>query len=337
MNAEEFRAIAHEYPLLRIAVVGDFCLDRYLEIDPTKQETSLETGLPVHNVMNVRAQPGGAGTIVSNLAALGVGAIYPVGFAGNDGEGAELSRALHQFPGVKTDHFQLSDQRRTFTYCKPLLLEPGKPPVELNRLDSKNWTPTPAVLEGRLIGSLQELAPKVQAIVLLDQVDVPETGVITTRLLRALDPIVEKNPELLVFADSRRGLRGYPPVCFKMNGTELSALTGIPPDASLDEIERTVAALARDQKREVFVTLSERGIVAASPSGERAYAPALPMRGPIDIVGAGDAVTANLIAALAAGAAVKESCEIAMAAASVVIHKLGTTGTATTKEIGELL
>ena len=38
---------------MRVAVVGDFCLDRYLEIDPTKQETSIETALPVHNVVNV--------------------------------------------------------------------------------------------------------------------------------------------------------------------------------------------------------------------------------------------------------------------------------------------
>ena len=52
---------------------------------------------------------------------------------------------------------------------------------------------------------------------------------------------------------------------------------------------------------------------------------------------AGDAVTANLIAALAAGATVGEAIEIAMVAASIVIHQLGTTGTATIREIGELL
>ena len=40
-----------------IAVAGDFCLDRYLEIDASKSELSIETGLPVHNVVNVRAQP----------------------------------------------------------------------------------------------------------------------------------------------------------------------------------------------------------------------------------------------------------------------------------------
>jgi len=50
-------------------------------------------------------------------------------------------------------------------------------------------------------------------------------------------------------------------------------------------------------------------------------------------VGAGDAVTANLAAALAARATLREAIELANAAASVVIHQLGTTGTASVAEI----
>src|SRR5438552_6227094 len=94
MTGFRFKTITEKYSRLRIAIVGDFCLDRYLEIDPARQEISIETGLPVHNVVNVRSQPGAAGTILNNLVALGVGAIYPVGFCGTDGEGFELQRAL---------------------------------------------------------------------------------------------------------------------------------------------------------------------------------------------------------------------------------------------------
>src|SRR5215467_15985993 len=101
METKRFAEITECYPRLRIAILGDFCLDRYLEIDPAKQETSIETGLPVHNVINVRPQPGGAGTILNNLSALGVGAIYPIGFAGFDGEGFELWNALEKQPGVE--------------------------------------------------------------------------------------------------------------------------------------------------------------------------------------------------------------------------------------------
>ena len=47
MNSKRFDQITERYSQLRIAVFGDFCLDRYLEIDPERKETSIETGLPV--------------------------------------------------------------------------------------------------------------------------------------------------------------------------------------------------------------------------------------------------------------------------------------------------
>jgi rfaE bifunctional protein kinase chain/domain len=337
MNAARFQDIASRYATLRIAVVGDFCLDRYLEIDPARQEISIETGLPVHNVVQVRSQPGAAGTILNNLVALGVGTIYPVGFCGEDGEGFALRRALLARQGVKLDCFIETDLRHTFTYCKPLVMEPGRPPVELSRFDNKNWTPTPALLQGRLIDSVARLATEVDAIIIMDQVDLPETGVIGAKLLEAVGVLVKELPELLIVADSRRSLRGWPPVCLKMNAAELAALTGSKRDLTLEEIKQTAAALARKHERNVFVTLAERGIVGASPCSEPAHVPALPLRGEIDIVGAGDAVTANLTAALAAGATVREAVEIANVAASVVIHQLGTTGTASVPQIAELL
>jgi rfaE bifunctional protein kinase chain/domain len=337
MDSERFSAIVESYSDLRIAVLGDFCLDRYLEIDPAKAEVSLETGLPVHNVTNVRAQPGGAGTIVNNLAALGVGTILPVGLVGEDGEGYELTHALAGRAGVRMSHFVHTRHRRTFTYCKPLILEAHKPPVELNRLDLKNWTPTSAWLQGLLMNQLQDVAASVDAIIVLDQVDIPETGVVTQKVLAALKRLVEAKPELLVLADSRRGLRGFPPVVFKMNAAELSALTGAAGELSPEQIEAAAAALASNNGRSVFVTLAARGILGSTADGEVKYVPALPLRGEIDVVGAGDAVSANLTVAIAAGASLAETLELANAAASVVVHKLGTTGTASVAEMRELL
>lgn len=332
-----FEKIASVYPRLRIGIVGDFCLDRYLEIDPNRREESIETGLPVYNVVNVRAQPGGAGTILNNLVALGIGEIHPVGFCGMDGEGYELRRALSSKPHVHLDHFYSTELRRTFTYCKPLLVEPGKAPVELNRLDSKNWTPTPRPVEEQLIEAIRALAPTMDALIVLEQVDIADTGVVTRGVLDVLGAIAEQKPDLLVIADSRRGLRGYPRFTLKMNATELSALTGAPASANLDDLKRTASSLAKNHQRRVFVTLAENGIIGADPDGSVEHVPALPVRGEIDIVGAGDAVTANLASALAAGATLKEALQIANAAASIVIHQLGTTGTASVGQIRELL
>ena len=60
MRRERFEEITSRYPELKVAVVGDLCLDRYFEIDPSIEETSIETKLPVYNITRVRCQPGGA-------------------------------------------------------------------------------------------------------------------------------------------------------------------------------------------------------------------------------------------------------------------------------------
>ncbi len=337
MTPQRLHDITDRYPRLRVAVLGDFCLDRYLEIDPSRQETSLETGLAVHNVTRVRDQPGGAGTVFNNLAALGVGEILPVGFAGDDGEGFELVRALRALPGVQMDTFLITPLRQTFTYCKPLIVEAGKPPRELNRLDSKNWTPTPPEIENHLIEAFRRHAERLDALIVMDQVDIAETGVVTRRLLEAVGEIARRRPSLRVLADSRRSLRGYPAVCLKMNRAELGVLVGNTAPADLEQTKRAALELARRHGRDVFVTLAEEGILGASPDGWLVHLPTLPVRGEIDIVGAGDAVTANLAVALAAGASLEESLELANAAASVVIHQLGTTGTASIAQIAACL
>ena len=101
MNAERFHAItdavsaaAHRGRRATSSSTGTCTSTR------ASDETSIETGLPVYNVVEVRRQPGAAGTILNNLVALGVGEIHAVGFCGDDGEGYELRRALAARPGV---------------------------------------------------------------------------------------------------------------------------------------------------------------------------------------------------------------------------------------------
>jgi rfaE bifunctional protein kinase chain/domain len=336
MNAARFQAITSRYPELRVAVVGDFFLDRYLLIDPARNETSIETGLTVYNVAEVRPQPGAAGTILNNLAALGIGEIHAVGFCGDDGEGYELRRALTTRNGVVLNDFLTTTSRRTPVYCKPTVIEPEQPPRELNRLDSKNVTPTPDDLQRDLADRLRSLAGRLDAILLMDQVVQPETGVVTGPVKAAAYAALKACPRLAVLADSRRGLRDFPPVGYKMNAYELACMSGSN-GLDLNAVRRRATDLAGRTGQPVFVSLAEQGIVGAAPGHEAEHVAALPIRGPIDIVGAGDAVSANLAVALASGADLREAMQLAMAAASLVIHQLGTTGTASVEQIGDLL
>ncbi len=333
MNTARFQTLTGRYAGLRMAVVGDFCLDRYLEINPARTGTSIETGLPVHHVVRVRAQPGAAGTVLNNLVALGIGEVFPVGFCGDDGEGFELRRAMAALAGVRLDHFLTTPLRRTLCYCKPLVIEPGQPPRELSRLDSMNWTPTPAAVADSMVRSLGLLRDAVDAVVVMDQVDAAGTGAVTAPVLAALAAFPPARP---VLADSRRGLRGYPPLIYKMNASELAQLEGLSAAPDVASAERAARDLAARGGRAVFVTMAADGIVGATPEGATAHLAALPLRGPIDVVGAGDAVTANLAAALAAGANLREAVELAIVASSIVVHQLGTTGAATVAQISAL-
>jgi len=346
MDKQRFQEITDCYPALRIAVVGDYSCDRYLEIDPAKTEISIETGLPVHNVTTIRAQPGAAGTILINLVSLGIGELWPVGFCGEDGEGFELCRALKNLPGVRMDHFIKSSEQRTFTYCKPLVMEPGHPPRELNRIDTKNWHPTPPALQDQLANAIRSLAGNVDAIIVLDQVDEPETGVVTQSLLKVIGDLagntsIKNDPRNggefpIIIGDSRRGMKDWPCTDIKMNLAEFEKLAGksMP---TIKDIDLAISDMASHEVMNIFVTLAENGIICSDVCCGTFHQPALPVRGEIDIVGAGDAVTANLAAMAAASTEAEERVVVANAAASVVIHKLGTTGTATVAEIEALL
>ena len=166
----------------------------------------------------------------------------------------------------------------------------------------------------------------------MDQVDLPETGVVTREVRDAAHDAQHRPRAPIVMADSRRGLGDFPPLIFKMNAAELARL-----DGGARDPEDAARALSARTGRLVFISMAERGIVAATPGGESIPVPAHLVRGPIDVVGAGDAVSANLAAALSAGADPREAMTLAMAAASVVIHQLGTTGTASVEQLAAAL
>ncbi|MCG8574820.1 MAG: PfkB family carbohydrate kinase, partial [Flavobacteriales bacterium] len=277
MKPPRIREILRGYERLQIAIVGDFCLDRYLDIDPTLSETSIETGLEVYNVTRVRTQAGAAGTILNNLVALGIQNIHVLGFCGTDGEGWLLKKALSRLPGVHTDHFIETPERQTFTYTKPLVVQENQAPRELNRLDQKNWTPTPESISKTLAASLRKLAKQVDAIIVMDQVDVAETGVITPYILDCLDKLQMEYPSLCMMADSRRGLEPYPWMTFKMNAAELAQWMNCGTPMTTEEVKERSKHLSQTTGHPVFVSMAEQGIVGAQPGSHAIHEPALPV------------------------------------------------------------
>src|SRR6516162_5116936 len=135
LNDDVLEQVLGRLPALTVGVLGDLFLDRYLDIDATLTEPSVETGLDAYQVVHVRPYPGAAGTVINNLAALGVGRINPVSIIGDDGEGYELRKELAALGVVDVAAVRTWEGRQTPSYVKPLLRKPGEAPRELNRLD----------------------------------------------------------------------------------------------------------------------------------------------------------------------------------------------------------
>lgn len=343
MKRERIEQLTLRYPKLRIAVVGDFSLDRYLEIDPRNNNLTNKPSYSVCNVKDVRALSGEAGTVLSNLVALGVARIHAIGFCGRDGDGYELLRVLRLSGRVAMNGFIETPLRRTVASIRPMPSNRGSNPSAFNTLNFRNWTPTPLELERKLVGALREVAKEVDAIIVLDRADIAETGVVTAGVRDAIGSLSRECPGFPVIAASRRILRDWPSVIFKMNRHELATLLGRQFN-NTGEISDAALSLARTNGRPVFITLAEEGMIGADAGGPGVEndavshrAAALPVRGEIDAIGAGDAVCAGIGAALAAGAEVPEALEMANAAASVVIHQIGTPGAATMDAVRMLL
>lgn len=328
MNAAGLQALLERLPNLTVLVVGDFFLDKYLDVDPRLSEPSLETGLEAYQVVGVRNYPGAAGTVVNNLRALDVN-VLALGVVGEDGEGDDLRRGLARM-GVSADDLLPAPERFTPTYLKPMLgaAEAGTPARELNRLDTKNRTPLPANLEAAVITRLRALVPRVQGVIIADQVSEPNCGVITDRVRSALSELARAYPAVTFAADSRARIADFRDVIIKPNAREAAAATGLSEPAAAGE------ALRQRTGRPVVVTQAEQGAWVFDAAGPE-HVPGVRVHGPLDIVGAGDSAMAGLVAARCAGATLAEAALVANLCASITIQQLGVTGTASRAQVLE--
>jgi rfaE bifunctional protein kinase chain/domain len=323
-------------PHLTIGVLGDLFLDRYLDIDATLTEPSIETGLDAYQVVRIRNSPGAAGTVINNLAALGVKRICAISLMGEDGEGDDLRRALDDLGIVDTNWVFLCASRtfHTPTYTKPMLCDPGEAPRELNRFDIKNRAPLRPAAEELILRALGEVWSQVDALLVLDQVSEEDCGVVTARVRDELARLAQEDPFRFVLADSRERIGRFHSVCVKPNAHE--CLRAVGHDAvSPSAVVAAAGELAQHVDGVVFCTQGEKGIWLAYPEAGRQaqLIPASLVAGPIDPVGAGDSTSAGIACAIAAGASPEEAAAFGNLVASITIQQIGTTGTATPEQV----
>ncbi len=333
LDEPKLRLILDRLPQLSVAVVGDFFLDKYLDIDGRLTEKSIETGLDAYQVAGVRTSPGAGGTVANNLSALRVGRIVALTVIGVDGEGFELKRELAA-RRVDLAHVIESAERRTSTYTKPMLGDGTGSARELNRLDIKNRHAMPAMLVREIARRLDLVVAECDALIIADQVSEPECGVMTLAVRERLAELGQRLPHKLIVADSRERIGHYRNVVTKPNRTECLRGVGLPETQAANRLEVETAArqLSERTRRPVFCTMGENGILHVD-GGRATHISGFPVTGPIDIVGAGDSTTAGIVCGLCAGADASEAAGLGNLIASITIQQIGTTGTASPDQV----
>jgi rfaE bifunctional protein kinase chain/domain len=315
-----------------VTVFGDYCLDKYLYIDPARDEASVETGLTAYQVVGRKLYPGAGGTITNNLRSLGV-RVRCVGLVGEDGEGYDLLKSLKQI-GANTDLMVQSENIPTNTYMKPMRGANGGHYSEMNRLDIRSFNETSRELEDRLITNLKKALEESQGVIVIEQYLQRNCSAVTDRIRDELAELATRFPEKFFFVDSRGFAACYRNVIIKCNQFELpGAVNG----STEDEDEKLITERARQlllaaNAKAVVVTVGAKGAFVVERE-TMTRIPAFSVEGPLDIVGAGDATNAGVMLGLTLGLTLAESVLLGGCVSSITIQQIGVTGTATIEQI----
>ncbi|MGE5421042.1 MAG: PfkB family carbohydrate kinase [Chloroflexota bacterium] len=313
---------------VKIAVVGDFCLDAYWMIDESTSEISVETGKATHPVSLQRYSPGGAGNVTANLTALGVSEVHAFGVIGNDPFGTEMVRILKE-TGIQTENLVHQEKEwQTHTYSKPYI--GGN---ELNRIDFGNFNRLSEKTADLLIGKLVKTIPGLDLVIINQQVP---SGINTEYFRKKLVEVVGSFRGKLFITDSRSFNDFYTGTIRKMNDTEALRLIGKTrkPDEpiKIQELKEAGDELYRKFGRPLFITRGAKGSITVDKDGIREI-PGLLILNKTDTVGAGDSYLSGAASAMAAGYPIEEAAALGTLVAGVTVQKLFQTGTATPSEI----
>ena len=328
MKKEQLQKILGDLSNVKIAVIGDFCLDAYWFIDEAMSEISVETNQATRPVREQRYSLGGAGNVTNNLAAMKIKDIRAFGVIGTDPFGAEMVRVM-KATGIEPRNLLIQeDAWYTHAYAKPYLND-----NELNRVDFGNYNVLSKETADRLIANLIKEIPEVDVVIINQQVP---SGIHIDYFKKRLVEVIAQFPKKTFIVDSRNFNDFYTGAIRKMNDTEAANLCGMKkkPDEVVLYSEVVAAAneLYKRYKKPLFITRGSKGSLTIDENGI-SETPGLMILSKVDTVGAGDSYLAGAASSLAAGYDMNVAAQIGSFVAGVTVQKLFQCGTATPEEI----
>ncbi len=306
--------ILAEFPKLRALVVGDVCLDRWCRYDPALADPSRETGIPRIGVVETEVTPGAAGTVANNVAALGA-RVGVLGLTGCDGFGHELAEALRA-RGIASDLLVRSQRVSTFTYTKLINCLTGE--EDLPRIDFVNTLPLPDDLDREMVRRLESAAAEYDVILVSDQAETDQGGVVTPAMRKAIASIAIAQPDTVIWVDSRMRAEHFRGVIVKPNRQEAEAASHrVLSRVDYAELRRRMEA------RLLVITHGGEGALVVDDHGS-SWVPTRCVENPVDICGAGDSFSAGAALALKVTGDPAAAARFGNLVASITIMKKGT-------------
>jgi D-glycero-beta-D-manno-heptose-7-phosphate kinase len=292
----------------RVVVVGDIMLDRYLVGETDR--LSPEAPVPVVTVRERHAALGGAANVAANVAALGA-ACQLVGAVGDDVDGAAIRQEL-AVARLEDRHVVTVAGRPTTSKTRIIARA-----QQIVRIDDE----VDSLLDGpdlaRLIRVTRDALSDADALLLEDY----NKGALAPPLITAAMEVAKRRGIPIVVDPKFRQFFEYAgATVFKPNRRELESALGAAVD--LQNGNALPEVLARLKVDNLLVTLGAEGMVLVMKDGSSTHIPSI-AREIYDVSGAGDTVTAWMGAALAAGASIRESAQLANYAAGVEVGKPG--------------
>lgn len=307
---EKFKEILAALPRLRLAVVGDIMLDRFLW--GRCERISPEAPVPVVRLERETLKLGGAANVAANLHALGVEA-YLLGVCGADTAGASLRSLLADLTLADAGVVALADRPTTM---KTRIIAHNQQVV---RADMEDDRPLAVDQTAEVVARLRALGP-FDGIVLSDY----GKGLLTDPVLAEVIAYGRRDGGVVV-VDPKKGdysqYRGVTSLTPNQREAELACALPITDEASLARAGRLLCE--RTAADCVLITRGEQGMSLFERDGAEHHLPT-EATDVYDVTGAGDTVIAVYTAALCARASFREAAGLANHAAGVAVREVGT-------------
>lgn len=300
-------------PNLRIAVIGDVMVDRYVFGDVSR--ISPEAPVPVNRVEKMKEVLGGAANVAANLGQLNT-QVFLGGLVGNDDHGRLLDDL------IEANHIDgmgliKSDDRSTITKMRILGAR-----QQMMRLDFETIRDANAAEEKALITWLTALCQEgLDGIVVSDY----GKGVCTDSVLAQVFALANEHAIPTIVDPKGKEWDKYDgATLITPNVKELSERVGYAiENTDLAVVGAAKEVLASNDLQYVVATRSEKGISLIAKDGRTWHNPAT-QQDVFDVSGAGDTVVAMMICAVASGLSMRTALHVANGAAGIVVSKVGT-------------